>query len=237
MDVAQHDTEQPLHRHRKGQLVLALRGAVTCQVPGALWMVPPQYAVWIPGGLPHSNRVTDNAQLCFLFVEPGAAPLPAHCCTLAISPLVRELVQALAALPQVYPADSATARLVAVLLEQLATMPVEQLSLPMSEHPRLRRIVEAFEQQPGDRSTLAQWAVRLATSERSLARLVRRETGLSFGHWRQQLQLMVALRMLASGAPVQQVAGHLGYGSVTAFITMFKKALGTPPARYFASLR
>ena len=38
-------------------------------------------------------------------------------------------------------------------------------------------------------------------------------------------------------APVQQVASNLGYDSVTAFITMFKKSLGKPPAQYFASLR
>jgi AraC-like DNA-binding protein len=39
---------------------------------------------------------------------------------------------------------------------------------------------------------------------------------------------------LASGASVQAVAGELGYESVNAFITMFKKALGTTPAQYFA---
>ncbi|WP_425611679.1 helix-turn-helix domain-containing protein [Xanthomonas citri] len=74
-------------------------------------------------------------------------------------------------------------------------------------------------------------------SDRSLARLVQRETGLSFGRWRQQWHLIVALRQLTEGAAVQQVAGNLGYDSVTAFITMFKKMLGKPPAQYFASLR
>jgi AraC-like DNA-binding protein len=36
---------------------------------------------------------------------------------------------------------------------------------------------------------------------------------------------------------VQQVAGNLGYDSVTAFITMFKKSTGQPPGKYFAALR
>jgi len=74
-------------------------------------------------------------------------------------------------------------------------------------------------------------------SERTLARLVVRETGLPFGRWRQQLHLIVALRQLSAGASVQHVAGSLGYESVTAFITMFKKAVGEPPAQYFARLR
>lgn len=74
-------------------------------------------------------------------------------------------------------------------------------------------------------------------SERSLARLVATETGLSFGRWRQQLHLIVALRELASGATVQNVSDKLGYESVTAFITMFKKALGSTPGKYFANRR
>jgi AraC-like DNA-binding protein len=38
----------------------------------------------------------------------------------------------------------------------------------------------------------------------------------------------------ASGAKVQNVATELGYSSVNAFITMFKKVLGNTPAQYFA---
>lgn len=237
VDVEQNDVEQPMHRHRKGQLVMAMRGGVMCEVPGSLWMVPPRHGVWIPGGMPHSNRVTDNARLSFLFIEPDAAPLPDKCCTLAISPLVRELIQHLADQGPDYPCDGPTARVVTVLLEQLAMAPVEQLHLPVSEHPRIRRIAGALAIDPADRRTLAEWAQALATSERSLARLVQRETGLSFGRWRQQLHLIVALRQLAGGAAVQQVAVDLGYSSVTAFITMFKKAMGLPPAQYFAGLK
>jgi len=69
-----------------------------------------------------------------------------------------------------------------------------------------------------------------------LARLIVAETGLTFGRWRQLLHLLFAIRELAGGASVQRVSGDLGYESMTAFITMFKKALGQPPARYFASL-
>jgi len=46
------------------------------------------------------------------------------------------------------------------------------------------------------------------------------------------LQLIIAIRSLAAGATVQQVSGELGYDSVSAFITMFKKALGASPAKY-----
>lgn len=60
-------------------------------------------------------------------------------------------------------------------------------------------------------------------SERNLARLVVKETGLSFRRWRHQLQLILALQALIDGHNVQQVAQMLGYDSTTAFITMFKR--------------
>jgi AraC-like DNA-binding protein/quercetin dioxygenase-like cupin family protein len=234
--VEDRRSEVPVHRHRQGQLVLALRGAVTCEVPRGIWMVPPSCAVWVPGGMPHSIRATANASICYLFVQPLAAPLPDECCTLAISPLVRELVLHMADEPSDYPPDSPAGRKAAVLLEELVRMPVQHLHLPTTEEPTIRKIAAVLVGDPADRRTLAQWGQAVAMSERSLARLVRRETGLTFGRWRRQLHLIVALRQLAAGQSIQRVADELGYESVTAFITMFKQALGKPPAKYFASI-
>lgn len=236
LDMREYEAEIPVHRHRKGQLVFALHGAVTCQVAHSLWMAPPHCGVWIPGGMPHSNRATANARLILLFVEPGAVTLPEQCCTLSISPMVREMILHLAGASPDYDPGGHTGRLVRVLLDELATMPMGQLHLPASDHPKIRQIAETLTADPSDRSTLAQWASRLAVSKRSLARLMVQETGLSFGRWRQQLHLIVALRELAGGATVQRVSGDLGYESATAFIIMFKKALGQPPARYLAAL-
>ncbi|MDX8477331.1 helix-turn-helix transcriptional regulator [Mesorhizobium sp. VK24D] len=233
VDVTETRAEVPDHWHRKGQLVFALGGGVTCRVPSGLWMVPPHCGVWIPSGMEHSNIATANARIFFVYIEPGAADLPERCCTLSISPLLRELIVELSDFGQ---GDARGELLTRVLLTELPRMPVQQLHLPISSEPRLRKIAEALAQDPADRSTLAEWANRVALSESSLARLVAKETGLSFGRWRQQLHLIVAIRELAAGASVQQVSGDLGYGSVTAFITMFKKALGKSPAKYLGSI-
>lgn len=227
---------QSPHAHRKGQLILSLRGAVSCEVQDALWLVPPGHAVWVPGDAPHSCRVTKNADTCFLFIEPGAAAMPETCCTFAITPLVRELVLFLAEQEHAYSPDSKTARLAAVLLEHIPEVPIKALHLPVSDHPKIRTMAETLFNNPDDRRTLKQWAAQLAISERSLARLVKNSTGLSFGRWRQQLHLMMSLSHLAEGESVQSVAGMLGYDSVSAFITMFRKALGKSPTQYFSSL-
>ena len=91
VDVIGTKAEVPDHRHRKGQLVFALGGGVTCRVPSGLWMVPPHCGVWVPGGMRHSNLATANARLFFVYIEPEVVDLPDRCCTLSISPLLREL--------------------------------------------------------------------------------------------------------------------------------------------------
>lgn len=233
VDVTETKAEVSQHWHRKGQLVFALGGGVTCRVPSGLWMVPPHCGVWIPSRMEHSNIATANARMVFVYIEPGAAELPDRCCTLSISPLLRELITELS---DCAPGDARCIFLGSVLLAELPDMPVQHLHLPISTEPRLRRIAEALADNPADRSTLAEWASRVALSESSLARLVVKETGLSFGRWRQQLHLIVAIRELVSGASVQRISGDLGYESVTAFITMFKKALGRTPAQYLGSI-
>ncbi len=136
-----------------------------------------------------------------------------------------------------FPDDEAYAQFCAVLLGQLSRASVEQLSLPLTMHPKLRPVCNALIDQPGDRRSRADWAREVAMSERTFDRLVMKETGLSFGRWRQQLQLIVALRDLSAGISVQRVALTLGYESTTAFIIMFKKAFGVPPGRYIVDHR
>jgi AraC-like DNA-binding protein len=67
---------------------------------------------------------------------------------------------------------------------------------------------------------------------RAFTRAFRRETGMSFGEWRQQACLLVALPRLAAGQPVTAVALDLGYESPAAFSTMFKRLLGMAPSQY-----
>ena len=235
VDFSHYEAEVPPHQHRQGQLVLALHGAVTCRAANCLWIAPPDCAVWIPGGTSHSHQVTANARLSYLFVEPSAAVLPQECCTLSVSPMLREMILHLAEVEGSDALDDHVGRLVRVLLDELALMPKEGLKLPVSSHPKIAMIAAALTAEPSDRRIVGEWATQVAMSERSLKRLMVQETGLTFGQWRRQLHLVIALRELAGGATVQRVSSDLGYESATAFIVMFKKALGTTPTRYFAS--
>ena len=232
VEITRNEYALPMHRHTSGQLVLTLHGGVTCRLRESLCLVPPQCAVWVPAHTPHCMRVTAGSSVCMLFIAQENIQLPATCCTLSITPLVRELICHVASRRPGDRPSGHTDSLLNVLLTELAHMPVTGLRLPVSSDPRLQAIAEAIIDAPSARKTLPEWAQYSGMSRRSLARLVAQKTGLSFGRWRQQLLLIIAMQRLAEGATVQQTAWGLGYESVTAFITMFKKALGAPPAKY-----
>ncbi|MEO3871631.1 helix-turn-helix transcriptional regulator [Nonomuraea sp. B12E4] len=124
-------------------------------------------------------------------------------------------------------------RLLAVLLDQLKRAPEQQLHLPTPEDPRLTAVCTALHEDPADNRTLAQLARQAGTSDRTLARLCRRELGMSFPQWRTQLRLHHALLLLADGEPVTAVAHRCGWASASAFIDVFRRAFGYTPGRAF----
>lgn len=227
--------EMGFHQHRKAELMLAMQGVLTCEVDGGLWIVPPQSAIWVPGGVVHKFIASGTLECYVAFIEPCiASALPTTCCALTATPLLRELLIRSASLPSMYESGGIESHLVTLLLDEIAIAPLGNLHLPMPTDTRLRRMVDMMKNNPADRSTMGTWARRVGMSERTLARALNNQTGMSFGNWRQQLHLMLAVQWLGSGALVQQVADDLGYESASSFVSMFRKKLGAPPARYMA---
>ena len=229
------DWENAKHQHRKAQLIFSVRGILNCEIEDGVWIVPPQCAIWIPGDLPHAARGAGETECYCLFVEPDAAPdLPKTCCTISVSPLLRELLLRAAGFPELYPLGGREDRLIAALIDELVVAPVEDLHLPMPRDARLRRLAEMMLADPTDKTSKADWAIRIGMSERSMSRLLLHEIGMSFGRWRRQLHVILALQRLTKGDSVQTVALELGYENASGFVTMFRKAVGKPPARYLS---
>lgn len=225
----------PRHHHGKGQIVYARTGVMTVVTLEGSWVVPPQRAVWVPGRTEHEIRMSGDVEMRTVYLDDDAARgLPTHCCVLTVSPLLRELILSSVALPQLYPLGGPEERLASVLLDEIRDMRVAPLHLPLPRDPRLAQISDALRRDPGDARDLEAWSRVVAASPRTLARLFRRETGLTFGRWRQQLRLLRALEWLAGGRSVTEIGLSLGYDSTSAFVAMFRRNLGCTPGRYFA---
>jgi AraC-like DNA-binding protein len=149
-----------------------------------------------------------------------------------VSGLFRHLLIRATDLPELYDVDGPDGRIVSVIFDELAAAPVEDLRLPIPSDSRLKKLTDLLIAAPADHATVAEWASRIALSERSLSRMLAEQVGMSFGRWRRQLHVVLALRHLSAGQTVQAVAMDLGYESASSFVTMFRKMVGKPPSRY-----
>jgi AraC-like DNA-binding protein/quercetin dioxygenase-like cupin family protein len=122
---------------------------------------------------------------------------------------------------------------VALLLDELVEAPVSPLEIPVPADVRLRRITDALRADPSDGRDMEAWARLAGMSERSLARAFPEATGMTLVRWRQQVRLLRALERLAIGESVTAVTMDLGYGSVSAFVKLFRESFGVTPGRYF----
>ena len=227
-----------LHSHFRAQLVYAVSGVMTVRTAEGTWVVPPQQAVWVPPGVRHEVKSAASLAMRTLYLHPAAIDgLPPECCVVTVPPLLRELILHAVAVPLDRPLDGPDARLLAVIPDQLRRLRPEPLHLPIPSDRRLRPITAALSDDPADGRRLADWARTAGASERTLARLFQRETGMTFGAWRQRLRLLVAIGRLAEGEAVTALAYDLGYESPSAFVAMFRRELGAPPTRYLRAGR
>jgi AraC-like DNA-binding protein len=222
------------HAHAQHQLIYAVRGVMAVQAEAGRWVVPPTRAIWMQTGMTHEIRCIGEVHMRSLLVAPKAAPKSmSQTQAVAISPLLRELIRAAMDVRQPYAPGTRDGRLMRLILDELSALPVLPLYLQMPTDPRLLRISQALQQRPDDPSTMADWARRLAVDVKTVQRLFMKETGLTFGQWRQQARLLRGLERLASGEKVIDVALALGYESPSAFASMFRKHFGQTPSRFF----
>ncbi|QHI97674.1 helix-turn-helix domain-containing protein [Xylophilus rhododendri] len=224
------------HAHAKHQLIYAVRGVMVVQADAGRWVVPPTRAIWMLAGTTHEIRCIGEVHMRSLLVAPRAAPrLLDQTQAVGISSLLRELIRAAMDVPQPYAPATRDGRVMRLILDELRALPVLPLHLQMPTNPRLLRICEPLQRRLDDPSTMADWARHLAVDVKTIQRLFLKETGMTFGQWRQQARLLRALELLATGEKVIDVALALGYESPSAFTSMFRKQFDQTPSQFFGA--
>lgn len=222
------------HSHRRAQLTWAVSGVMTVTAAAGAWVVPPNRAVWIPGGTVHEVRMSGLVAMRALYVEPEIArPLGDACKVIMVSPLLRELILEIVAAPLDYDETGRIGHVAALVLDEIRTLDAQPLHLPMPRDRRLRIVCESLLNDPARSETLEAWSDTAGGSSRTLARLFAKETGMRFVDWRRQTRLTQALVGLASGQDIASVSRSVGYSSPSAFTQMFRSALGKAPSEYF----
>ena len=231
--VAPADGVYPHHQHAWGEFVYSFSGVMEVKLADHHYLAPPQYGVWLPPQVAHVGLNRQESHHCSFYVSPTVAGvLPSKACALVVSPLVRALLEHLRDVPCGPVPTEEEARLMQVLLDQLAVAPCSNSYLPHSSDPLLGPVLLALEADPGDNRTLGELAAAAHTTERTLARRCQRDLGMNLAEWRQRLRVVRALPLLEQGHKVEAIALDLGYGSASAFIAMFRRLMGVTPDEF-----
>jgi AraC-like DNA-binding protein len=223
-----------MHQHARAQFLYAASGSMRLTMDLGCWIIPPKRAVWLPAGYRHQTGSIGQLEMRTLYIDPdlGSTSMPKTPRMLRVSSLLHELVLRVIAMPTEYDEEEQDGQVVKTLLGEIDWTPIHPLSLPLLRDERLQHMEQSLLNRPGNSSTLDQWAARFDMSPRTLTRLVRKETELTFQTWRDQIRTFVAIPMLTEGTPLIDIAAMLGYDTAWAFTAMFKRVTGKVPSQY-----
>jgi len=231
-----HRERTPAHTHQQGHVVYPATGVLSMVTEDGSWIAPPNRAVWIPAGSAHQHRAHGITDMRIVFMAKRfAALLPSRPVVLAVTPLAREAVLALTRPPGRPP--EARDRLRRIIIDDLLATPEMPLHLPQPRDDRLQAVARLVERDLAAPVSLAGLGRRVGAGERTLSRLFREETGMSFRRWRTQLRVHRALLMLTDGCSVIDTATACGWANPSAFIDAFTALVGVTPGRYQRSLQ
>ncbi|MFK3705884.1 AraC family transcriptional regulator [Klebsiella sp. NPDC088457] len=230
--LGSHDSGS--HRHSMAQILFTRQGCVrlTLNDGALLCLLPPTRAAWIPAGMRHRAEMKNIVDYRSVWFQPARFPaLPQRPAILNVGPLLRELLERMAASPWESDWESGTGWHLAALCEaEIGAAAHEPMMLALPQDRRLAAL-DGHALPP----TLQALAADCGASEKTISRLFRRDTGMSYQQWRQQWRLMKAVELLATGKRITDAAQALDFASDSAFIYFFRTMTGMTPGRYFSS--
>jgi AraC-like DNA-binding protein len=231
MEHLRHRERIDWHDHAEQQLLYPSSGVLIVSTTHGSWVVPPQRAVWLPAAVAHAHQAYGATQVRTVAFPVDVNPLGLTQPTvLSVSRLLRELIIAITDDPARRGEEQHDLKRVA--LHQLKPAPALQFHLPQPGDERLRDVTAILAEDPGSDRTLGELGRAVGAGERTLSRLFRAETGMTFPQWRAQLRLHHSLTLLASGLSVTATAIACGYSTPSAFTAAFHATFGTTPGTY-----
>jgi AraC-like DNA-binding protein len=223
----------PTHNHPEAQLCGLDSGLAILETDAGSWMCPPGRCVWIPAGMAHSLRSCGKISGWMVRLNTKErVGLPTEPRILALSPLLKQIVVRMITWVEKPKASPARQRLVDVLHDENSAASQIQLHLPVPRDAALKRLSVRLAEDRETAKDLAALAREVGVSERSLFRNFHKETGLSPGQWRRQMQVLRSLELLADGRSVTETSLEVGYESTGAFIRAFRRTVGVTSSSY-----
>jgi AraC-like DNA-binding protein len=231
------DYRVPKHAHGSGQAIYASGGVMEVSAGQRVWLIPPQFAIWIPPRTLHRIRMAGSVSMRTLYLRPGLAPrLPSSCRVLHVTPLLRELILETVRVVELRASNRLHRALQDLLVFHLQAAAEMPITLAMPCDPRALRVAQALLRDKTASPPLNVLCAEAGGGVRTVQRAFRRDVGVTFETWRTQARLMKAVELLAVGVPMKQAAFELGYRQPGAFVRMFRRTLGITPKAWARGL-
>ena len=228
-DLGRHDSG--MHKHQKGQLLYAPRGCMNFALSNSVCILPPTKAVWIPPDTVHRAFMTNVVAYRSLYFDYNAFRCPDSITIIEVSELLKALINKMAFWPVDKP-EIEMNNCTALFWEEFDHSKTYSYELPLPTDRRLN----SFRLRVSDEAFLAPDLVTLANSAgastKTVTRIFKAETGMSYQEWKQQWRTLKAIELLCRERQVSDVAHWLEFSSDSAFIAFFKKQMGQTPLSF-----
>jgi AraC-like DNA-binding protein len=225
------------HAHGSDQVIYAPRGVMEVAAGRSLWLIPPQFAVWIPAHTSHKIRMPGAVSMRTLYLRRGlASRLPRTCSVFHVTMLLRELIIETVRLGKLEARNRLHRTIRDLIVHELHDSSPVPTFVTLPSDSRALAVAQAAMADLADGRSLSELCTGAGASVRTIERAFRRDVGTSFELWRRQARLMKAVERLVAGHPVKEVAYDVGYRRPSAFVEMFRQTMGTTPKTWISSL-
>ena len=227
-ELLQYDTYWGVHSHPTHELLWNEVGSGVAQVGSRLWTVAGGVGLWIPAGTPHSGSAPAGSRQRVVHFSVEAPALASEPVSVELTPLLGLLVDRLITAELSEESRQLTERMILDVMRPSS----RELVLDIPASSLVRPIVDTLRDNPADQTTLAVWARRLCVSTKTVTRTFEAETGLGFSRWVVTAKVKQAVKLLGADMEIAEVAEKVGYRSVSAFITAFRRVAGLTPGQF-----
>ena len=212
------------------------KGVLSITTHHGRYFIPEQHAIIIPSDCAHAVIAITAVQLSLVTVNTAqAGNITTQSSIFAITPLMNALIDESDTLTVNYAWESTQGRVLRLLRDKMCNIFPVDIFLPYPKDQRLKSITNRLLQHPSLKTDLVSWGKFVKASPRTLSRVFKKETHITYSEWRQRLNVQTAVKYLSQGECISNIAQLLGYESSSSFIYMFKKQMGISPNQFLKS--
>lgn len=231
-DMVMHDSGFHFHK-TKAQLLYAPSGCMTVTTSDRQLVLPPFRMLWIPADEIHRVNFRNIVAYRSIYFDENYAKkyMNTGLKVLYVNPLLKEIIERICFWKRSVLRNDQT-NLLKVFWDEMQRAPEEKLELKMPQDWRFKKIAEEWTLRNSMPPMLKDLAGKTGAVEKTISRIFKKETGLSYQEWRQQWRLQRSIELLVEDNSIGEVSHILDFSSDSAFIEFFKKHTGSTPLQY-----